>query len=330
MIIFFHLQTFISWPLRYKVSLALCFMFMIDPVTSDYYHSWPTCSLCSLRDGLVRWGRRDWTRRLGAPEGLEKGARVTDLLRPCGHGGSDGFRHQVTTHQEHFSHVIEELWLPWLQEATINDSDYYCSYLFKFCFMGSNWCSVGKKREYKNTKWSWSQLWCCRWLFYSHSASEGLLCLNSEQQQQQCEDYKVKFTCTGHFCSGKCFNISHMWSLRKPLLSSNQHWPVTLLFLPLFQSVRLGGLIMMILQEMETTSSSVTSSTCTLVRSVLSQSLSRSRLSPESPPPTLHMPLLSKNNIDQIKKRRRKKERKASHSSLHLVAAMTPPMGFHV
>lgn len=67
---------------------------------------------------------------------------------------------------------------------------------------------------------------------------------------------------------------------------------------------------MMILQEMETTSSSVTSSTYTLVRSVLSQSLSRSRLSPESPPPTLHMPLLSKNNTDQIKKRRRKKERK--------------------
>lgn len=39
-------------------------------------------------------------------------------------------------------------------------------------------------------------------IFCSHSASEGLLCLNSEQKLGQCEDYKVKFTCTGQFCSG--------------------------------------------------------------------------------------------------------------------------------
>ncbi|XP_075898218.1 mucin-5AC [Nelusetta ayraudi] len=37
--------------------------------------------------------------------------------------------------------------------------------------------------------------------FHIYSASEGLLCLNSEQEQRQCEDFKVKFTCTGHFCS---------------------------------------------------------------------------------------------------------------------------------
>uniref|UniRef100_A0A3B4Y8X1 WxxW domain-containing protein n=1 Tax=Seriola lalandi dorsalis TaxID=1841481 RepID=A0A3B4Y8X1_SERLL len=34
-----------------------------------------------------------------------------------------------------------------------------------------------------------------------YSASEGLLCLNSEQTWRQCEDYKVMFTCTGQFCS---------------------------------------------------------------------------------------------------------------------------------
>uniref|UniRef100_UPI0037E8903C uncharacterized protein n=1 Tax=Semicossyphus pulcher TaxID=241346 RepID=UPI0037E8903C len=37
--------------------------------------------------------------------------------------------------------------------------------------------------------------------FHTFSASEGLLCLNSEQKWGQCEDYKVMFTCTGHFCS---------------------------------------------------------------------------------------------------------------------------------
>ncbi|XP_029994654.1 uncharacterized protein LOC115422438 [Sphaeramia orbicularis] len=37
--------------------------------------------------------------------------------------------------------------------------------------------------------------------FHTYSASEGLLCLNSEQKQKQCEDYKVMFTCTGQFCS---------------------------------------------------------------------------------------------------------------------------------
>uniref|UniRef100_A0A4W6FMR4 WxxW domain-containing protein n=1 Tax=Lates calcarifer TaxID=8187 RepID=A0A4W6FMR4_LATCA len=35
----------------------------------------------------------------------------------------------------------------------------------------------------------------------SYSASEGLLCLNSEQTWGQCEDYKVMFTCTEQFCS---------------------------------------------------------------------------------------------------------------------------------
>ncbi|XP_023271435.1 uncharacterized protein LOC111661954 [Seriola lalandi dorsalis] len=37
--------------------------------------------------------------------------------------------------------------------------------------------------------------------FHTYSASEGLLCLNSEQTWRQCEDYKVMFTCTGQFCS---------------------------------------------------------------------------------------------------------------------------------
>ncbi|XP_019129399.2 uncharacterized protein LOC104928634 [Larimichthys crocea] len=37
--------------------------------------------------------------------------------------------------------------------------------------------------------------------FHTFSASEGLLCLNSEQKGAQCEDYRVKFTCTGQFCS---------------------------------------------------------------------------------------------------------------------------------
>ncbi|XP_069567079.1 uncharacterized protein [Brachyistius frenatus] len=37
--------------------------------------------------------------------------------------------------------------------------------------------------------------------FHTFSASEGLLCLNSEQKLSHCEDYKVKFTCTGNFCS---------------------------------------------------------------------------------------------------------------------------------
>nr|XP_019963007.1 PREDICTED: uncharacterized protein LOC109642605 [Paralichthys olivaceus] len=37
--------------------------------------------------------------------------------------------------------------------------------------------------------------------FHIFSASRGLLCLNSEQTWKQCEDYKVKFTCTGRFCS---------------------------------------------------------------------------------------------------------------------------------
>lgn len=39
-------------------------------------------------------------------------------------------------------------------------------------------------------------------MFCRYSASEGLLCLNSEQKWRQCDDYKVKFTCTGQFCSG--------------------------------------------------------------------------------------------------------------------------------
>uniref|UniRef100_A0A665UZY9 WxxW domain-containing protein n=1 Tax=Echeneis naucrates TaxID=173247 RepID=A0A665UZY9_ECHNA len=33
------------------------------------------------------------------------------------------------------------------------------------------------------------------------NATEGLLCLNSEQTWRQCEDYKVMFTCAGQFCS---------------------------------------------------------------------------------------------------------------------------------
>lgn len=37
--------------------------------------------------------------------------------------------------------------------------------------------------------------------FHTHSASEGLRCLNSEQKWKPCDDYKVKFTCTGQFCS---------------------------------------------------------------------------------------------------------------------------------
>lgn len=43
-------------------------------------------------------------------------------------------------------------------------------------------------------------------MFCSYSASEGLLCLNSEQKWRQCEDYKVMFTCTGQFCSGMWHN----------------------------------------------------------------------------------------------------------------------------
>ncbi|XP_047425803.1 uncharacterized protein si:dkey-205h13.2 [Mugil cephalus] len=37
--------------------------------------------------------------------------------------------------------------------------------------------------------------------FHTYSVSEGLLCLHSEQKLMQCDDYKVKFTCTGQFCS---------------------------------------------------------------------------------------------------------------------------------
>ncbi|XP_076022344.1 uncharacterized protein LOC143012894 [Genypterus blacodes] len=37
--------------------------------------------------------------------------------------------------------------------------------------------------------------------FNVNSASEGFVCLNSEQKQRECYDYKVKFTCTGQFCS---------------------------------------------------------------------------------------------------------------------------------
>ncbi|XP_051281007.1 uncharacterized protein si:dkey-205h13.2 isoform X2 [Dicentrarchus labrax] len=37
--------------------------------------------------------------------------------------------------------------------------------------------------------------------FHTYSASEGLLCLNTEQKWRQCDDYQVKFTCTGQFCS---------------------------------------------------------------------------------------------------------------------------------
>lgn len=66
-------------------------------------------------------------------------------------------------------------------------------------------------------------------IFCSRSASEGLLCLNSEQKLGQCEDYKVKFTCTGQFCSGmynapwhnmthtqgvELSNVGFSWSLR--------------------------------------------------------------------------------------------------------------------
>lgn len=73
-------------------------------------------------------------------------------------------------------------------------------------------------------------MWCCWWVFYSYSASEGLLCLNSEQEQRQCEDYKVKFTCTGHFCSGKRYNvytesssfISNICSLQNDFFSSHK------------------------------------------------------------------------------------------------------------
>ncbi|XP_037134958.1 transmembrane protein 269 isoform X1 [Syngnathus acus] len=38
-------------------------------------------------------------------------------------------------------------------------------------------------------------------IFHTHNAAEGLLCLNSEQSWSPCEDYKVKFTCSGEFCS---------------------------------------------------------------------------------------------------------------------------------
>ncbi|XP_077371422.1 mucin-5AC-like [Festucalex cinctus] len=38
-------------------------------------------------------------------------------------------------------------------------------------------------------------------VFFTHSASEGLLCLNVEQVWGPCNDYKVKFTCSGQFCS---------------------------------------------------------------------------------------------------------------------------------
>ncbi|XP_056278403.1 uncharacterized protein si:dkey-205h13.2 isoform X4 [Pseudoliparis swirei] len=37
--------------------------------------------------------------------------------------------------------------------------------------------------------------------FRTDSASEGLICLNSEQKVRPCYDYKVMFTCTGQFCS---------------------------------------------------------------------------------------------------------------------------------
>ncbi|XP_061667076.1 uncharacterized protein LOC133495980 [Syngnathoides biaculeatus] len=38
-------------------------------------------------------------------------------------------------------------------------------------------------------------------IFHTHSPSEGLLCLNREQFGSLCVDYKVKFTCSGQFCS---------------------------------------------------------------------------------------------------------------------------------
>lgn len=38
--------------------------------------------------------------------------------------------------------------------------------------------------------------------FCSFSALEGLLCLHSEQKRSRCEDFEVKFTCAGQFCSG--------------------------------------------------------------------------------------------------------------------------------
>ncbi|KAK5864265.1 hypothetical protein PBY51_001219 [Eleginops maclovinus] len=37
--------------------------------------------------------------------------------------------------------------------------------------------------------------------FHTFSGAEGLLCLNSEQGGGQCEDYQVRFTCSGDFCS---------------------------------------------------------------------------------------------------------------------------------
>ncbi|XP_034393731.1 mucin-5AC isoform X2 [Cyclopterus lumpus] len=37
--------------------------------------------------------------------------------------------------------------------------------------------------------------------FHTYSASEGLVCLNSDQKVRPCYDYKVMFTCTGQFCS---------------------------------------------------------------------------------------------------------------------------------
>lgn len=62
-------------------------------------------------------------------------------------------------------------------------------------------------------------------MFCSYSASEGLLCLNSEQKWRQCDDYKVKFTCTGQFCSGMWYNTTFIyfiiwgWALKYRFLS---------------------------------------------------------------------------------------------------------------
>nr|XP_061828086.1 uncharacterized protein LOC133614254 [Nerophis lumbriciformis] len=39
-------------------------------------------------------------------------------------------------------------------------------------------------------------------VFHTHSASDGLSCLNAEQETEgPCADYKVQFTCAGEFCS---------------------------------------------------------------------------------------------------------------------------------
>lgn len=166
--------------------------------------SWKTWEGCMWQG----FAPTPWTWRLG--RFLESSLSTPETLSTCNKWNFD-----ITDSRKLRWIVNKDCSIPW-----------YWKYWFKwFCFMWNIWWSIGKKQKYKEKipilPWCWTLKWCCWWLFYSYSASEGLLCLNSEQEQRQCEDYKVKFTCTGHFCSGKWNNIKKICKYWISLLSSN-------------------------------------------------------------------------------------------------------------